>query len=84
MFPAQRGEQLQYLRLDSDIECGYRLVCDDELGLGRECPANSDSLSLSAGKLMGVFSDECSGETNVIHEGGDCCVEIFSVTNFVK
>src|SRR5262249_27676506 len=44
---AQVLEQIHDLRLDRDIESGYRLVTDDEFGFERESAGDSDPLALA-------------------------------------
>ena len=49
---AQRLEQVHDLRLDRDVERGYRLVADDEVRLRRERTRNADALALTAGEFV--------------------------------
>ena len=46
-------EQIQDLGLDGYIKGGNGFVADQKFGLQNQCPGDSDSLPLSARKLMG-------------------------------
>jgi hypothetical protein len=50
-------EQVDDLRLDRNIESGDRLVGDNEFGFDSERPRDRDALALSAGELVGIFSN---------------------------
>ena len=45
-------EQVDDLRLDRDVECGDRLVGDDQLRVQREGAGDADALALAAGELV--------------------------------
>ena len=49
---AQSHEQIQHLRLDRDVECGDRLVANQQLRLDGQRSRDTDACALSAGKLM--------------------------------
>ena len=49
-FLLQRGEQVEDLCLDRNVESGDRLVRDYELGPDRQRPRDTDALALSAGE----------------------------------
>ena len=48
------NQQIDDLCLDGDIQRGNRLIPDDDLGVERQCPGNSDSLPLSAAEFVGI------------------------------
>ena len=48
----QRGEQVDDLRLDRDVERRHRLVGDDEVGVDRERARDADALALAARELV--------------------------------
>ena len=45
-FLLQILQQVDYLRLDRDVERGDRLVADDQFGFGRQSPRDADALAL--------------------------------------
>ena len=51
---AQIHEQIQYLRLDRDIQGGHGLIADQELRLHRQGTGDADALALAAGELMRI------------------------------
>ena len=46
--------EIDDLRLNRDVERGYGLVADDQLGVQRERPGEADPLALAAGELVWV------------------------------
>ena len=50
---AQVAKQIDDLRLNRDVECGYWLVGNDELRLDRKRAGDADPLPLPAGEFMG-------------------------------
>ena len=46
-------QHIHHLSLDGNVQCRNRFVTHDKLGLHRQCPGYTDSLTLSAGKLVG-------------------------------
>src|SRR5207302_1907300 len=46
------GHEVQYLCLHGDIECGYRLVRDDQVRVQSEGAGDADSLPLSAAERV--------------------------------
>ena len=48
----QLVEQVEDLRLNGDVEGRHRFVCDDELGLKRDCARDRDALLLPAGEIV--------------------------------
>nr|WP_272268838.1 hypothetical protein [Rhodococcus sp. Rp3] len=47
-------EKVEDLRLDRDVERGYRFVAHDEAWTGRKCSGNGNSLSLATGEFVRV------------------------------
>ena len=74
------------LRLNGNVQCGHRLVADDELGVHGESSGNADSLALAAGKLMCVARGVLGIESHGRHELEDflaalgaACVQLMHV-----
>ena len=69
-------EQVDDLRLYGDVECGDRLVGDDELGPQRKCPRDADALALAAGELVreavGVFGRKPDPVEQIPHRACSC------------
>jgi hypothetical protein len=51
----QFGEQVEHLRLDRHIQRGRRLVCDQELGLGRERDGQQHPLQHPSREFEGIL-----------------------------
>ncbi len=49
--------EIYYLGLNRDVQCGNRLIGNDQLGVRDECPSNADSLALSSGKILTALLD---------------------------
>jgi hypothetical protein len=47
-------EEVDHLSLDRHVECGHRLVGDDQLGFQGERTCDADALPLTAGELVRV------------------------------
>ena len=62
--PLQVAQEIEHLCADGDIERRYRLVADDELGLDRKCPRNSNALALAAGEFMRITTRQARLEAN--------------------
>src|SRR3984885_565068 len=45
------GEQVEDAGLDRDVECGHRLVQDEDLWIRRQCPGDRHPLPLAAGQF---------------------------------
>ena len=50
----QVHHQVQDLRLDGNVQCGYRLITDNELGIQRQGSRNADTLTAPAVQLMRI------------------------------
>src|SRR5688572_27384547 len=61
-------EQVDDLRLDRNVERGYRLVAHDELGVECERASNSDPLPLAARELVRVAVGGIGGEADELEE----------------
>src|SRR5579872_5011234 len=66
-------QQIDDLRSDADVECGYRLVADDELRTQRQCASNADALTLSAGEFVWVPESGRFIEPNGAKEFRNAC-----------
>ena len=60
--------QVQNLRLDGHVQGRNRLVADDELGIQRQCPGDTDSLPAAAVQLVGIGVDQTVGKTYDLHQ----------------
>lgn len=47
-------EHVDYLGLDRNIQCGDRLIADDEFRIDCKCTGNTDTLLLSTGELVRI------------------------------
>ena len=70
--------------MNGDVESRDRLIGNNEFGLSRERSPNSNTLSLPARELMGVFANKVSRKTHVVHELGDVTVKVCSLTNTMQ
>ena len=60
-------EQVDDLRLNGNIQRGYRLVADDKFRIQSECTRDADSLSLATGELVGIAGLVEGLQAAVIH-----------------
>ena len=56
LSPAEGGHQVQHADADRDVEHGYRLVGQDQLGPACERLRESDPLPLPPAQLVGIFA----------------------------
>ena len=61
-------EQVDDLRLDGNIQRGYRLVADDKFRIQGECTCDTDPLSLATGELVGITGLVEGLQAAVIHD----------------
>ena len=61
-------EQVDDLRLDGNVQGGYRLVADDEFRVQGKCTRDTDSLPLAAGELVRVTGLVEGLQAAVIHD----------------
>ena len=52
-FGLEVGQEIEDLGLDGDVEGRYRLVADEEVGVGHQGTGDADALALSTGELPG-------------------------------
>ena len=60
--------QIQDLGTDGNVQCGNRLVSNNQLGLHNHCTGNTDSLTLTAGELVGVTGQMLGQQANIIDD----------------
>jgi len=61
------GEQFEYLCLDSDVQCGGRLVGDQQLGAIHNRYGDHDSLTHAARELMRIVAGQWSGSKPLVY-----------------
>ena len=61
-------QKVNYLCLNGYVQCGNRLIADYELGIQSQSSRNTDSLSLSAGKLVWIPSLMEGLQTAFVHD----------------
>ena len=61
-------QEIDHLRLNRNVECRYRLVTDDQLGLHRERPRDADALPLAARELVRVARRILGPEPDFVEE----------------
>src|SRR5947209_18752084 len=64
-------EQVDDLRLDRHVECGYRLVAYDELRRHRERARDADALALAAAELVGISAHVIGMQPDGFQQLGD-------------
>ena len=75
--------QVQYLRLNGNVKGGYRFVTDDQLRIEGQCPCDSNSLTLAAGKFMGIFGDLTLMQPYLLHQLLNPILPFFRSPNFM-
>ena len=65
---AQVREQVEDLRLNRHVEGADRLVGDQHLRLGGQCPGDADPLALPAGEVGGIPVDGAGREPHLVEE----------------
>jgi hypothetical protein len=58
--------QVQDLGLHGDVEGGHRLVGDDQRGIERKCPCQTQPLPLPAGELEGIPIDRIGPQPHAL------------------
>src|SRR5208282_4384262 len=61
----QITQQVDDLRLYRYVECGNRLVADDEAGVERQCPGDADALALSAGEFVRIAIERLGAQPDL-------------------
>ena len=84
VFFLQILEQVDDLRLDGNIQCGYRLIADDKLRFTSQCPGDTDPLTLSSGKLMRVSIDGFFRKANIFEQSDYSRHDRFPISQFVS
>ena len=64
----QIHQQVENLRLNGDVQCRYRLITDDELGIQCQCAGNADTLTAAAVHLMRVGKAQPTVQTDKVHQ----------------
>ena len=71
-------EEVQHLGLHGNVERGYRLVAHNKSRLDRERSGDADTLTLSAGELMGIPAGVFGVETNFAQQRAYPVGDVFS------
>ena len=66
--PLDRAQHVEDLGLDRHVECGHRLVGDQQLGVERERPRETDALALPTAELVGVALRVAGVETDRVEQ----------------
>src|SRR3954469_15084058 len=61
-------EEIQYLCLNRDVECRYRLVTHDECRLHRERAGDADALTLPSGKFVRIAPGGARIESDLLQQ----------------
>jgi hypothetical protein len=69
-------EQVEYLRLDRQIERAHRFVADHKIGAGDHRASNGDSLALATRKLRRISVSHIGAQSNLFERGDDCGLAI--------
>ena len=64
-------EHIYHLRLNGYIQCGDRLIADDELRIDCQCSRDADTLTLSAGELVRVTVCMLGVQSDSLQHGDD-------------
>ena len=64
-------KQVDYLGLNGNVKSGYALVADNELGLNGKRTGYADTLTLTAGELMGITVQHVLLQTALLHRFND-------------
>ena len=72
-------EHVDDLCLDGNVQCGNRLIADDEGRVDRQSAGNADPLSLSAGELVGIPGGVLRVQADQFHEVQDLFMAVFLV-----
>ncbi len=67
-FPLQFLEKVDDLCLNREVECGYRLVGDEQARLHSQCAGDADPLTLAAREFMGIAEVMLFSKANLFHE----------------
>ena len=64
------AQQIDDLRLDRNIQCGNRLVCDDQFGFQGEGPRYPDALALATAELVRIAAEDAWIESDSLQKIG--------------
>ena len=78
-FLLQVLEHIHDLCLNGHVQCGDRLVADDELGVHSQCTGNAHALTLAAGELVAVAVCVLAVQAHALQQGDDLVVAILVV-----
>ena len=78
-FLLQVLEHIHDLCLNGHVQCGDRLVTDDELGVHSQCTGNAHALTLAAGELVAVAVCVLAVQAHALQQGDDLIVAILLV-----
>ena len=67
------------LCLNGNVQCGDRLVTNDELGVHGQCTGNAHALTLTAGELVAVTVCVLAVQANALQQSDDLIVAILFV-----
>ena len=76
-FLLQLVKHIDDLRLNGNIQCRDRFVTDDEIRIDGQRTGDTDTLSLSAGKLMRIAGSVLGIQSDVIHQLQDAFSPLF-------
>lgn len=72
----QVHQQVEYLRLDADVERGHGLITDDETGLHGERPGQAHALAAAAVQLMRIAVHQPGGQAGYVHQLAHAVLQI--------
>ena len=72
-------EHIDDLCLNGNVQCGNRLVTNDELGVHSQCTGNAHALTLTAGELVAVAVCVLAVQANALQQSDDLIVAVLFV-----
>ena len=63
-------QQIDHLRLHRYIECRHRFIANDQTGLDRQRPRDTDTLTLTTGKFMRIALHVLRRQADLVEQGG--------------
>ena len=72
-------EHIDDLSLNGNVQCGNRLVTNDELGVHSQCTGNAHALTLTAGELVAVAVCVLTVQANALQQSDDLIVAVLFV-----
>jgi hypothetical protein len=55
------AQQVQHAEADGNVQHGHRLIREQRLGVGAQCPGDGDALPLAAGEFVGELVEVALG-----------------------